>query len=102
MQTESYLVSIEAAGKQRYLAEAATSTEVAGASKMIRNLGMDAWNHISEIVVKKFSNDFDIKLHQQTSGSTELTIYLGKRGQHWRTVCPADNHEEIWIYSKRQ
>jgi len=73
MQSELYLVSIEAAGKQRYLAEAATFTEVAGASEMIRNLGVDAWNHVREIVVKNFSIDFDVKLHQQTSGKVLLS-----------------------------
>jgi len=73
MKTETYLVSIEGAGKQRYLAEAATFTEVAGASQLIRNLGVDAWNHVREIVVKKFSNDFDVQLHQQTSGKLLLS-----------------------------
>jgi hypothetical protein len=73
MKTETYLVSIEGAGKQRYLAEAATFTEVAGASQLIRNLGVDAWNHVSERVVEKFSDDFDVKLHQQTSGKVLLS-----------------------------
>jgi hypothetical protein len=73
MQSELYLVSIEAAGKQRYLAEAATFTEVAGASQMIRNLGIDAWNQVREVVSKKFSNDFEVKLHQQTSGKVLLS-----------------------------
>jgi hypothetical protein len=73
MQSELYLVSIEAAGKQRYLAEAATFTEVAGASEMIRNLGLKAWNDVSEKVVENFSIDFDVKLHQQTSGKVLLS-----------------------------
>ncbi len=73
MQTESYLVSIEAAGKQRYLAEAATSTEVAGASQMIRNLGLKAWHHVREAVSRKFPSEVDVRMHQQTSGKVLLS-----------------------------
>ena len=73
MQTESYLVSIEAAGKQRYLAEAATSTEVAGASLMIRNLGLKAWHHVREAVSRKFPSEVDVRMHQQTSGKVLLS-----------------------------
>ena len=73
MQTESYLVSIEAAGKQRYLAEAATSTEVAGASLMIRSLGLKAWHNVREVVSEKFPSEVDVRLHQQTSGKVLLS-----------------------------
>ena len=73
MQTESYLVRIEAAGKQRYLAEAATFTEVAGASQMIRNLGLEAWDHVREVVSEKFPSELDVRLHQQTSGKVLLS-----------------------------
>lgn len=73
MQTESYLVSIEAAGKQRYLAEAATFTEVAGASQMIRNLGLKAWDRVRKGVSEKFPSEVDVRLHQQTSGKVLLS-----------------------------
>jgi hypothetical protein len=73
MQTESYLVSIEAAGKQRYLAEATTFTEVAGASQMIRNLGLKAWDRVRKGVSEKFPSEVDVRLHQQTSGKVLLS-----------------------------
>ena len=96
MQSGLYLVSIEAAGKQRYLAEAATFTEVAGASQMIRNLGADAWNMENDDKRITFSM-YEPSLDSEMPLSTLTIDDIGKKKQKWHLIMNIGN--QYWHYT---